>query len=287
MKKMLILLGLSLFMSGACQAGEYIDFQCSPSPNKSGISFSNLIGTNFFSEKIADIIIRKEIMKDSTGKYKVNLQSYNLSALNKGIFKSLEVTGTDTITDKNIYASSVKFKTLCDYNHIEYDNRTKITTFKEPFGMSYVISFTEEDLNNTMTGKKYAKIIQKANSVGNSYKLFNIVGSSAKIADNKLYYTMSVKVPLLNVKQDITLETDVKAKSGEIILSDSKLITENFKLDISKLDKILNYLNPLDFSMKILENKGADVHIQDVAIKNNVVNVAGIITIDKDVVTEQ
>ena len=273
---------LVILIGGACQAYDFSDFRCSPNPYQNNFSYSNLIGTNFISEKIANVILKKQILKESKGKYKVNLQSYNITELKKGIFKSLEIKGTGTSTN-GIYASEVKFKTICDYNYIETNNVGNTTVFKEPFGMTYLISFTEDDLNNTMSGKQYAAIIRRANNIGNSYKLFNIVGSSAKIEDNKLYYTLNVKVPFLNAKQELTIETDVKAKGGEIILSDTKLVSESFKLDLSKFGKILNYLNPLDYSMQIFEDKGANVYVQEVSIKNNVINVAGILTIDKDI----
>ena len=243
------------------------------------------MGTNFIGEKIANSIIKKSILKESKGKYKVNIQSYNLNDLKKGIFKSMEISGKDTITE-GVHVSNVTFKTICDYNYIEVNDREKTTTFKEPFGMVYSMQFTEDDLNQTMQSSKYAELIRKANSIGNSYKLFNISSSSAKINDNKLYYTMNVQVPLVNIKQDITIETGMKAKAGEIILSDTKLVTENFKLDISKLDRIINYLNPLEFSMNIFENKGADMYINEVTIKNDTINVNGLITVDKDYVTE-
>lgn len=285
MKKIILLLGFVLLSSGACQAAVFGNFQCGANPNINSISISNLIGTNFLGEKIANAIIRKEILKDSKGKYSVDLQSYNLTDLKKGIFKSLEINGTDTVTD-GIHASKVKFKTLCDYNYIEINNKEKTTTFKEPFGMAYAIQFTDEDLNKTMESKKYAELIRKVNGIGNTYKLFNISSTSAKILENKLYYTMNVQVPLINLKQEITLETDVKARSGEILLSDTKLVTESFKFDISKLDKIINYLNPLEFSMNIFKNKDAQMHIQDATISNNIINVNGVVTVDKDVVTE-
>ncbi len=286
MKKVLLLLGVIVLFGGACHASNLVDFKCGSNPYSESFSYSNLLGTNFISEKIANAVLKKAILKDSKGKYKVNLQSYNVTSLKKGIFKSLEIEGTDTVTD-DIYASNVKFKTLCDYNYIETDNKNKTTTFKEPFGMTFVIGFSANDLNKTMQGKKYSEIIRKANNIGNSSKLFNITGSSAKISENKLYYTMEIKMPLLNKKQKLTIETSVKARSGEIMLCDTNLVTESFSVDISKLDRIINYLNPLQFSMELFENKGADVNIQDVTIKNNIINVSGFVTVEKDVVTEQ
>lgn len=44
----------------------------------------------------------------------------------------------------------------------------------------------------------------------------------------------------------------------------------------------MNYLNPLDFSVNIFDNKNAKVYIENVEIKNNIVNTDGVIIIPKD-----
>ena len=101
------------------------------------------------------------------------MQSYNIGALKKGEFKSLDIKGKNTVTDE-VHISELRLKTICDYNYIEVDNKAKTTTFREPFGMTFVLKFTEDDLNNTMQGSMYKEMIRKANSIGNTSKLFNI-----------------------------------------------------------------------------------------------------------------
>lgn len=286
MKKLALILGLMLTINTAANAGTY-GMTCPANPYSQSIGLSNITGINFLSEKIANAIIKKAILKDSKGKYKVDMQSYNLSSLKQGIFKSLEVTGKDTVTD-GVYISNIKLKTLCDYNYIALDNKNKTATFKEDFNMAYALQFTEDDLINTMqTNRQYLEMIRKANSIGNASKLFNIVSTSAKIKDNKLYYTMKVAIPLIKKRPEIVIETDMKARNGEIVLNDSKLVTDSFKLDMSKLEKILNFLNPLEFAMGIFEEKQAVSKVQEITIQNNTVNIIGTFTIPKDVVTEQ
>ena len=284
-KKILLVLSLILLAGNTARANFYENFSCSPSPYN-GISFSNITGVNFLAEKVGNAVIKNAINKDSSGKYKVNLQSYNTGALKKGEFKSLEIKGKNTVTDE-VYISDLRLKTICDYNYIEIDNKNKTTTFKEPFGMTFVLKFTEDDLNKTMGSSMYKEMIRKANNIGNTSKLFNISSTSAKIVDNKLNYTLSVAVPFVNIKKDIVIETGLKAKSGQISLDNSKLVTENFKLDMSKLDRILKYLNPLEFAMGIFEDREAKTKVEEISIQNNIITVGGIFMIDKDVVTEQ
>ncbi len=286
MKKLLVLIGAIIISSGS-SFGATCNLSCPGNPYASkGISVSNLVGTNFFAEKIANTIIKKEILKDASGNFKVNLQSYNLSALKRGEFKSLEIIGENTKTDE-IYASYMKFKTLCDYNYIEINNKEKTTTFKENFGMVYTIRFTEDDLNKTMQGATYNQLIRKVNSIGNSSKLFNISSSSVKIMDNRLIYVMKVVIPLIKVKQDLAVETNFKVRNGEIVVNEAELITEYFKVDVNKLSKLINFLNPLDFSLKLMKNKDATMQVKEITIKDSKINVSGLITVDKDVITEQ
>ncbi len=286
MKKILILLGLIILTGTMAQAGNCDNFSCPANPYSNSFSFSNLIGTNFIAEKIGNAVIKKAIKKESQGKYKVDLQSYNLTALKKGIFKSLVIEGKDTVTD-DIYVSTVKFKSLCDYNYIDVNNKDNTVTFMEPFAMAFALQITGDDLNKTMESKSYTELIRRVNSIGNTSKLFNIVSTTAKIENNRLYYVMSVGIPFIKNKQDITIETDFKVRNGEIALNDTKLVTSVYKFDISKLEKIINYLNPLEFSMGILENHDVKTQIKEVSIKDNKIDITGIFTIEKGYVTEQ
>ena len=285
MKKLLLVLCVMAMTASVGHAMSCDDFRCPANPYEGSLSISNLTGTNFLAERIGNAIIKRAIKKESKGKYKVNLQSYNTSALKKGIFKSLEVNGTDTITD-GVYISKIKLKTLCNYNYIEIDNRAKTATFQEPFGIAYALQFTQEDLNNTMNSQAYKEMIRKINSIGNTYKLFNIASTSAKIENNKLYYTFNATIPLLKMKQNITLETDIRARNGQIFLNEAKLVTSSFKLDMSKLERILNFLNPLEFAMGIFDEQNAKTKIEEITITDNVINMAGIAAIEAGTVTD-
>lgn len=286
MKKILVLLGAIVISSTSAFATDCSSFKCPANPYSDNLSISNVTGTNFLAERIANTIIKKQILRDSQGKYKVNLESYNIAALKKGIFKSLEITGEDTVTD-GIYASMIKLRTVCDYNYIEINNKEKTTTFKEDFGMAYAVQFTESDLNKTMANSQYTDLIRKVNSIGNTTKMFNISSTSAKIINNKLVYVMRVAVPLLNLKKDVAIQTDLKVRNGEIIIDEAELMTEAMKVDVNKLLKLVNYLDPLDFSMELMKNKDANMQVKEVNIKDNKINVSGLITVTKDVVTEQ
>jgi hypothetical protein len=286
MKKICLILGLLLMTSGISHASVCDNFTCPANPYGNSLGFSNITGINFLSEKIGNLVLSNAIKKDSKGKYRVNLQSYNVTALKKGIFKSLEVTGKNTITD-GIYISNLKLKTLCDYNYIEVDNKHKTTFFREPLALAYEMQISEDDLNKTMESSKYKDMIRRINSIGNTFKIFNVSSSSVKIENNKLYYVMQVSVPLLKTKPNIVIESDLSASNGNIVLNEANLVTDAFKIDMTKLEKIINYLNLLEFELGIFEGKQATTSVDEIIIQNNIVNISGKMLIDKDVVLEQ
>lgn len=65
-------------------------------------------------------------------------------------------------------------------------------------------------------------------------------------------------------------------------MANTNFVNDNVALDIHKFSKLLNYINPLDFSAKILENKNARVSIQNVHILNGKIDIDGKITVLKD-----
>ena len=71
---------------------------------------------------------------------------------------------------------------------------------------------------------------------------------------------------------------------GKIALKDTKLINNGLSLDITKLNYILKYLNPFDYSVNIMENVSAKIQIQNVVIDNDEIVLNGTFVIPKDTI---
>ena len=82
--------------------------------------------------------------------------------------------------------------------------------------------------------------------------------------------------------QNLVLSSDLKVSRGQIDLANTKLVNNNMLIDLKQLDHVINYINPLDFSLNILENKHANLTVQNINIKNNKVYASGIIVVPKD-----
>ena len=56
---------------------------------------------------------------------------------------------------------------------------------------------------------------------------------------------------------------------------------------MAKMVSALNYLNPLEYSLDVMENKNAVLNVQEVKIVDNKINILGIINVPKDVLTQK
>lgn len=239
---------------------------------------SGLGGSNFIAENIAKSILRGEIEKNVQGNVRVRLNSYSTKDLQKGIFKSIRIKG------KNINIDGIKFsrlniKTLCDFNYVSQDVNNNIV-FNEDLPLSFSVQMTEDDINSAVLIDDYQKLIQKINERGRGF--FIIENSKLKIKENKLYFILQVSLPFVKDAQDVVIASDLKVNDGRIKLANIRLANRKLAVNIKKVDRIVNYLNPLDFSLDILQNKNAVLTVQNVEIKDDKIYVDGIIVIPKD-----
>lgn len=282
MKKALLtilLLTLGQVSFASCDAQTCV----APYDLTSGFSrfFSKVTGQNFIASKIGESLLKKAIKKEITsGKIDVNLNSFSTRDLKAGRFKSLEISGKDIVVD-GIYISYFNAKTLCDFNYVVQDKDGNVIV-KEDLPVALNVEITEDDLNNTMNSSDYKRMVNDINTIGGTLNLFQIVSTSVKLKNGKMYYIMKYAIPFVRKPQEIVISSDLCVSNGEIILANTNFVNDNVALDIHKFSKLLNYINPLDFSAKILENKNARVSIQNVHILNGKIDIDGKITVLKN-----
>lgn len=280
MKKLALLLGL-LVVSQMASFGAECKYTCVEPynmNNKFSSFISSITGLNFTRTKITEAVMKKSINKSvKGGKLNVDIDSFSAKDLSNGIFKSLKITGKDVSID-DIYITSVELKSLCEFNYIEYDKKGNIG-FKEDFPMSFEITMSDDDLNKTMQSEKYKKVINDVNKLG--FGGIKVSSTQASLRGNKFYYAFVVSIPFMKDKK-IELTADINVKNGEIDFENTRLVSNSFNLDLKKVNFIMNYLNPLDFSVNIFDNKDAKVYIRNLSIKNNIIIMDGVIIIPKD-----
>ena len=283
MKKIVLGLVLLLAVQGA-QAQDCSTLKCpTPYDLTSGFSrgMSTVTGQKFLSEKIGEKLVKKAIKKNIvSGDIKADLDAYSVRDLKAGRFKSLEVSGKN-VDIQGIYVSSFNAKTLCNFNYIANDKRGNYIV-KEDIPVSFNAVVTEEDLNKTMNSSDYKRMIDDINSIGGNFNIFQITSTNIKLKNNKMYYVLKYSMPFVRKTKELVISADLNVENGQIVLANTTFLNNSMSLDVDKLSKLINYINPLDFSAKILENKDAKFNIENVKISDGKIVVDGSMTILKD-----
>lgn len=284
MKKFIILMSVLALgqMSFASSCGT--TYCAEPYELTSGFSrfISNVTGQNFIAEKVGESLTKKAIKKNLvSGDISVNLDSFSTRDLQAGRFKSLEIKGKNINFD-GVYISEFNAKTLCNFNYIKYNDKSNEYIVKEDIPVAFNAVISQEDLNNTMNSSDYKRLINDINSIGGSFNIFEITSTSVKLKNDKMYYIMHYAIPFVRKSKEIVISSTLRVENGRIVLSNSDFVNNNASYDIEKFSKILNYINPLDFSAKILENKDANFNIQNVKISDGKILINGTMTVLKD-----
>ena len=282
MKKIILVLGLIFF--GTTAFGACDDLQC-PEPydltSSTSQFFSRITGQRLLSEKIGERILKKTIQKNITkGHVKADITSYSTKDLKAGRFKSATITGKN-ISVQGIDISYFQARTLCNFNYIA-EGKNGNVVIKENMPLEIKIVMTENDINNTMDSSDYKRLINSINNIGGNFNIFNIESADVKIKDNKLHYIVKYSIPFVRKTKEVSLSADLRVQNGQIKLANATLDNKSYSLDVDKFSKILNYINPLDFSTKVLENRDAKFNIQHIDIVDDKVTVEGRVTILKD-----
>ena len=282
MKKIILLLGLLLAMGNAAFA--QCDYEC-VAPynmnNKFRAVLSNVVGANAITERSLESILKKEVLKiASADSLKINIDSFSPKDLKNGIFKGMKVKG-DNVVLNDIHFTSLELDTLCDFNYIKQSGKEII--FVEALPLSFDVSMTPEAINDTIANAKYQKVVKDLNRILSSYGLgFQVSSTKMTIKNNKLYYVLGFEVPFMTKEYKLVIQTDLKVKDGKIDFSNTHLVSNKMNLRLNKLDFIMNYLNPLDFSVNIFDDKSAKVNVKNVEIKDDMVYAQGVIVVPKD-----
>lgn len=283
MKKIILSFVLLLAVQGV-QAQGCSTLKCpAPYDLTSGFSrgMSTVTGQKFLSEKIGEKLVKKAIKKNITsGDIKVDLDAYSVRDLKAGRFKSLEINGKN-VDIQGVYISSFNAKTLCNFNYIANDKKGNYIV-KEDIPASFNAIITEEDLNKTMLSSDYKRMIDDINSIGGNLNIFQITSTNIKLKNDKMYYVLKYSMPFVRKTKELVITANLKVENGQIELANTSFLNNSMALDVDKLSKLINYINPLDFSAKILENKDAKFNIETVNISNGKITIDGNMTILKD-----
>lgn len=239
---------------------------------------SKITGMTFLAEKIAQSIIKKELKKATKEKFKVEMKSYSANDLLHGRFKSLKISGKNLEID-GVYLTSLELKTLCDFNYVELDKKN--IKFRENMVMGFSTEISNADLKKTIQSNGYLDMLNKVNLSCFGITFFKLEGADVQIKNNKLYFTIKVTSPMSSKPANIAIRSDLKVEEGRIVMTKLDFMNLYTVIDLSKATYLLNAINPLTFSVDILNNKNSKMSVQDVDIVGDKIIVKGVIFIPK------
>ena len=228
------------------------------------------------AENIVKKNIKKSLKKETGANFDVKFSGYSVSSMKKGIFKHLELSGNDIIY-KAIPIPQVHLKSLTDYNYIDYKQDPII--FKSDMKFAYSLLLSDESMNAALEQGKYGNVIKSINRIANP--LFVVKKVRTKILSNRLYIVMDYNFPIVKSPKDKTfvMMSDITVENGKIKAKDVKIDSKYGNLGLEKVANLINLLNPLEFTLDVLDTKQCQGNIENVKIVDNKIRVDGKINI--------
>ena len=265
MKKFLALLLIIFFTSNL--AGIAID----------KYSIDYLQGKNHFSmtkclgEHAVKKALKKALKKETGTNFDVKFEGYTLSSIKRGVFKSIELSG-ENVKIEGVTIPYVHLKSLDDYNYIDYTKNP--IEFKCDMTYAFDMLLDDEAINTALKDSDYNKTLAKVNKIARP--LFVIKGVRTKIVDNKMYIITEYNLPIAITKdRTFIAQSDFEVVNGVIKAKNVSIDTSYGNLGLNKVANLINYLNPLEFTIDILNGGKQKTIIENVNIVDNKVKVDG------------
>lgn len=277
MKRVFYILFLGIFVGNYAFGTEY---NC-PSTYvvRSGLSkfISNANGSNFLYTKMLEQVLEKQAQKQFSGHFDVKLKSFSKKDLKEGKFKSLSATGENIKVD-GIAIDKITINSICEYNQFAKNENSKYE-FVTDFPANITFELTPENINQIKNLPEFQKKLEKINSQLNGFLSVN--DTNFDIKDGKLIYDISYTLPFSPKEQHISVKSDILYFDNTVYNQSETANGKSAVMNFFKLTNALNYINPLDFSTKFLQNNNIATNIKNVYIKDDKVIVEAFLNITK------
>lgn len=287
-KKILGIVVVSLFLSSSTVLAADLSGMCAQPYDLStkGMRFlTAATGMTPLAHSIANSIIKKELV-NSTGVqkgFKVKMKSFSAKDLASGRFKSLKITGKDLNFD-GVYVSKFNAETICDFNYVIATK--KDIKFKENFGMNYSMTVTDEDLQKTVLSKNYLKFLYSLNVKVGGLNLMELKDVNVKFNDDKFLFSLKMDNKMFNYSLPLNMDvsTQLSVKNGKFVLSHVTIENLNKKINLTQFTNMLNTINPLSYTVNVLNNKDSKIAIDSLDIKGDKLILEGTLFVPKNTV---
>ena len=242
---------------------------------------SNATGANFVSTKAAELAIQKAIKTQLGSNTNVEIYPYTLTSLLQGKFKKM-VLKSKSINFTGFHVSGFEAATVCDYNQVGVSDNNLL--FKENFVMQFSGKITDADLKETMKSSQYLEMIDSVKITTLGQTLFKMSNMNISIKNDKLVIIAKVMSPLFWGMEQKTISaiSGLSVEKGKIKYTDLNIMNMKQAKYLNGLLSLINLANPFTFEVKLSKNTTGYTSIKNVIIKNNTINVDGILYIPKN-----
>ena len=227
---------------------------------------------NPLAENIIQKEIKKSLHKKTGANFKVDFDAYTLSSLKQGVFKNLELE-SENINIEGISVPYLHLKSLSDYNRLDYTQ--KPIKIKSDMTYFYELNLTEDSINSALKHSKYEKNIQKVNH--KAYPLFTLYDVRVKILKNRIYIIMDYNFPLAprNKNKTFVASSGLKVENGKICANNVGIDNIYGNLSLDKVTNLINLLDPLSFTLSMLNTNDCKTKIENINIDDNIIKING------------
>lgn len=249
--------------------------------NKLSKVVSNVSGANFISTKAAELAIQKAIRTQLGSGTNVEIYPYTLGSLIQGKFKKMTLD-SKSLNLAGLHVSNFSAATLCDYNQVGVKDNNLL--FKENFVMKFSGKITQKDLKETMSSSQYLALVEsvKVNILGQT--LFKMSSMDIGIKDNKLVITSKVMSPVMwgMDAKTITATSGLSVENGKIKYTNLTVMNNKSSKHLNSLLSLINLVNPFTFEIKLSKNTTGYTSVKNVIIKDNEIQMDGILYAPKN-----
>lgn len=240
---------------------------------------NKISGVNFVVRKTVEKIIKSEIKKELGLNVNATLEIFSINSLKNGEFKELKLRGKN-LRYGSFSLSGFEAQTICPYNKVVLKNGR--IYYPESLNLKYTGKITNADIQYIINSDKFKNAVSKIS--------FNVFGKSGagllmpkvEIKQGFLFFDIPVQAFFLKKPVEIKLYTEIEVIDNKIILKNikSENLKNGFFYDI--LNPVLNILNPLLYNINAVNGKYCNVTVTNAQISDNIINVNGIITVNKN-----
>lgn len=228
--------------------------------------------TKPFVENIVEKKIEKSLKKSLGNSCNVNLKGYSVSSMKKGILKDFEFRG-ENLNLEGIDVPYLEVSSISDYNYIDYTQKPIV--YKSDMTYAYKIKLSENSINQALNKKDYQKTLRKVNAL--AYPLFMLNDVDIKINNNKLQTIMSYNFPLFpaNKNKTFAVSSALKVENHKILADKVSFRGTYTNITPEKVTNLLNLLDPLSFTLSIMNAKKCNTVVENVKIIDNIIEIDG------------